>query len=95
MAKRKNFISRLVILVIFTVALAFLFFNENGILKYAKMKNEIKQLNEKIVESEQRLQILDSEIDSLKNSMMKIEKVARERYNMMLPDESEIKIEEN
>ena len=91
--------SKLIVRIIFIVItfgiLAFLFFNENGVLKYLKLKSEIRKLDTEIRKSEEKLRALQSEIDSLKVSKVKIEKVARERYNMMLPNEDVLRVDEN
>ncbi len=92
--KKSKIVQRLVILAFFLIALAFLVFNENGILKYIKLKNEINKLDDEIKKTEFRLQNLREEIDSLDTKKEKIEKVARERYNMMLPDENALRVEE-
>ncbi len=85
---------RIFIIVVFLVAISFLVFNENGLLKYLKMKNELNQLNDQILKAEDRLRLLTAEIDSLKTSRAKIEKVAREKFDMMKKNEKVFKIEE-
>ena len=96
MAGKKNkLFVRLLYLLIAAVLLAYLFFNENGIVKFLQLKSEIKDLENQINKSEDQLNSLKAEIDSLKNSKVKIEKVARERYHMMLPDERALRIKEN
>lgn len=85
---------RIFIIMIFLAAISFLVFNENGLLKYLKMKNELNQLNDQILKAEDRLRSLTAEIDSLKTSMAKIEKVAREKFDMMKKNEKVFKIEE-
>lgn len=92
--KKSKIVQRLAILAFFLIALAFLVFNENGILKYIKLKNEINKLDDEIKKTEFRLQNLREEIDSLNTKKEKIEKVARERYNMMLPNENALRVEE-
>ncbi len=95
MALKKNkLVQRLIIFAFFIIALAFLVFNENGILKYVKLRNEINKLDDEIKKTELRLQSLREEIDSLNTKKEKIEKVARERYNMMLPNENALRVEE-
>ncbi|MEG8946905.1 FtsB family cell division protein [Rosettibacter firmus] len=76
------------------LAFAYLFFNDNGILKYLKLKSEIKSLEAEINKAEIKLHNLQLEIDSLKSSKEKIEKVAREKYHMFKPTEKVIKIDE-
>lgn len=91
---KSKLILQLIILVTVLTALAFLVFNENGIIKFLKLRNELHTLEEEIEKSEEKLISLKKEIDSLKTEMHKIEKVAREKYNMMLPNENALRIEE-
>ena len=86
---------RILFFIVFLSLIAYLIFNENGVIKYIRVKGELNKLNEEITKSEEQLKELDMEIDSLKYNMSKIERVARERYNMMLPNENVLKIEEN
>ncbi len=92
--QNKKLIKLTIVLIVISGILAFLFFNENGILKFLKLKSEINRLDDDIKKAELRLEELESEIDSLKTKKEKIEKVARERYNMLLPNENVLKIQE-
>jgi len=94
MVPNKKFFIRLLIAVIILSAVTFLFLNENGVLKFIKLKGEINRLDDEIKKAEMKLQSLQEEIDSLNTKKEKIEKVARERYNMMLPDENVLRVEE-
>ncbi|MFA7228132.1 MAG: septum formation initiator family protein [Melioribacteraceae bacterium] len=94
MTLNRKILFRIISILGIAVILLFLFFNENGILKYLKLKNEVKKLNEEILKAEERLRALDSEIDSLSFSRAKKEKVAREKFNMMKKSERAFKIEE-
>lgn len=87
-------IIRILIISILLASITFLFFNENGVLKFLKMKSEMNQLNNEILKAEDRLRILNAEIDSLKTSRKKNEKVAREKFDMMNKNEKVFKIEE-
>jgi cell division protein FtsB len=79
----------------FLAGIIFLFFNEYGILKYIKLNNQVNELNEKINAVEKENKRLQAEIDSLENKVpAKIEKVAREKYNMIRPGESKIVVED-
>lgn len=80
--------------IILLLSVSYLFFNENGILKYLKMKSELRKLDEEINKAENKLHALELEIDSLRNSKEKIEKVARERYHMLKPTEKVLRIGE-
>jgi cell division protein FtsL len=94
MVPNKKIFIRLLIVAIILSAVTFLFLNENGVLKYIKMKGEINRLDNEIKKAEMKLQNLQEEIDSLNTKKEKIEKVARERYNMMLPNENVLRVEE-
>lgn len=69
----------------------YLLFNSFGIIKYAKVKNELDDLNQRITQLEDENRKLEAEIDSLKRNVpAKIEKIARENYNMIRPNEKKI-----
>lgn len=72
----------------------FLFFNDSGVIKYLSLKNKNESLEVEINQREQEIKNLEMEIDSLKNNAVKIEQVAREKYNMQRADEKAYKIEE-
>lgn len=93
-AINNKLIIRILIILIFLASISFLVFNENGILKFLKMKSEMNQLNDEISKAEDRLKALNAEIDSLKTSREKIERVAREKFDMMKKNEKVFKIEE-
>lgn len=79
----------------FLIGILFLFFNEYGVLKFIKLNRQVNELNEKIRTVEIENKRLQAEIDSLENKVpAKIEKVAREKYNMMRPGESKVVVEE-
>jgi cell division protein FtsB len=81
--------------IIFIAGIIFLFFNEYGIIRYIKLNNQVNELNERINEVEKENKRLQAEIDSLENKVpAKIEKVAREKYNMIRPGESKIVVED-
>jgi len=85
MAKISNkLLIRILIFILICGVLAFLFFNDNGILKYLKLKKEIEKLDNEIQNTEVVLKKLQEEIDSLTTSIIMIEKVAREKYHMSI-----------
>lgn len=94
-ASTNKLFARIIIVVIVFGALAFLFFNENGVWKFLKLKSELTNLDQEINKTEVRLKALEAEIDSLKTSKIKIERVAREKFNMMKKNEKVFRIEEN
>jgi len=88
-------IKYIIYLVIILVGIVYILFNKYGIFKYWKLEKQVDQLNEKILEIENENKLLEAEIDSLKKGVpAKIEKIAREDYNMKRKDEQVIKVEE-
>jgi cell division protein FtsL len=76
------------------VGTLYLLFNSYGLVKYAKVKGELEELNLRITQIEEENRKLEAEIDSLKRGVpAKIEKVAREKYNMIRPNEKKIEFE--
>jgi cell division protein FtsL len=72
----------------------YLTFNEYGFLKYFGLKSEIQVVQDEIKFSEEQNERLKMEIDSLQKKVRyKIERIAREKYGMSLPNESVIKLE--
>lgn len=71
----------------------YLLFNNFGVIKYMKLKKEVDSLTQTIEEIKAENKRLESEIDSLKNlESVKIEQIAREKYNMIKPNEKKIDI---
>ncbi|MBK7630793.1 MAG: septum formation initiator family protein [Ignavibacteriales bacterium] len=71
----------------------YLVFNSNGVVKYAKVKSELEDLNARISQLEEENRSLEVEIDSLKRSVpAKIEKIARENYDMIRPNEKRLSL---
>lgn len=84
-----------IFLILFLIGLAFLFFNEFGILKYQGLKNEVKSLNERITNTQKENKALEEDIDSLQKKIpAKIEKTAREKYHMIRKGEKTIQVKE-
>ncbi|MBU2494599.1 MAG: septum formation initiator family protein [Bacteroidetes bacterium] len=90
----KNKILAIVYFFFIILLIAFLFFNDGGVVKYLSLKNKIDDLNNEIEKTENQIQNLEMEIDSLQNSELKIEQVAREKFYMQRADEKAFKIEE-
>ncbi len=75
----------------------YLLFNNYGVVKYAKVKSELEEVTNRITQLEEENRKLEAEIDSLKRNVpAKIEKIAREKYDMIRPNEKKIefKVEE-
>lgn len=82
-----------IILVLIVVMLVFMTINEDGLLKYNRLKGELELANEKIKDADKQIEMLEAEIDSLNHSMIKIEQVAREKYMMLGENEKVLEIE--
>ncbi len=92
--KNNNLILISVITFIF-IGLLYLTFNESGIIKYFKLKSEMNKLQTEINKAQSEKKNLENEIDSLEKKFpAKIERVAREKYNMSRKNEIKIKVEQ-
>ncbi|MGB8318102.1 MAG: septum formation initiator family protein [Ignavibacteriaceae bacterium] len=92
---KSNKIKIYIFLILFLIGLAFLFFNEFGILKYKTLKDEVKTLNKQITDTQKENRDLEEGIDSLRKEIpAKIEKTAREKYNMIRKGEKAVKVKE-
>lgn len=80
-----------IIATIVVIGTLYLLFNNFGVVKYAKVKSELDDLNTRITQLEEENRKLEAEIDSLKRNVpAKIEKIAREKYDMIRPNEKKI-----
>lgn len=90
--KRKKFIL-FSLLVVCIIGIVYLLFNENGIIKYLKLKSRLDSLKVQVSKVEDDNKKLHESIDSLRAKVpAKIERVAREKYNMKRKGEKAIKI---
>lgn len=83
---------KIVYLLVLTLVLAFMIFNSNGLLKFYQLNKDLKQLKNQIEQANATIEKLDLQIDSLKNSTVKLEKVAREKYRMKYDYEIPIRV---
>ena len=83
---------KMIYLIVLSMLVAFLLFNNNGLVKYFQLNNELDNLRMKLEQTNDEIVKLDLQIDSLKNSTVKIEKVAREKYRMKYDYEIPIKV---
>jgi len=90
-----NNLKYIVFVLLFLSGLMYLLFNESGVIKYLKLKEQVLLLNEQISDVDKENKSMQSEIDSLKNKVpAKIERVAREKYGMIRKGEKTIIINE-
>jgi cell division protein FtsL len=92
--KSKNKFKLFIYFLIFIAAISFFLFSRYGILKYIDLLNQQEKLKNQIEQIETENKNLKSELDSLKSVDAKIEKVAREKYNMKSKNEKVIRVEE-
>ncbi len=79
--------------VFFLIGLVYLFVNNSGVIKYLKLKQQVNSLNQQIDSVNVENKRIKNEIDSLQNKVpAKIEKVAREKYNMIKKGEKKIQV---
>ena len=80
-----------IIATIVVIGTMYLLFNNFGVVKYAKVKSELEDLNIRITQLEEENRMLEAEIDSIKRNVpAKIEKIAREKYDMIRPNEKKV-----
>lgn len=83
----------ILLLIIFFIGSLYLLFNNFGVIKYVKLKKEVDSLTQQIEQIKQENKRLEGEIDSLRNlEPSKIERVAREKHNMIKPNEKKIDV---
>jgi cell division protein FtsB len=87
--KKKNFPTvRIIFLLMLIPIIFFILFNNKGVWTRYSLKANQKTLQEKIELAEHTNKFLLKEIEALKNDKNKIEKIAREKYNMKKPGET-------
>lgn len=92
---KSNRVKFLFIALLCLVGGVYLLFNEKGVIRYVELKNEVDGLNEQIELLEKENKKLEGEIDSLKKKIpAKIERTAREKYDMIRPNEKKIEFVE-
>lgn len=83
---------KIVYIAVILIIITLLFVNNSGVIKFIKLKTEIMEMEEKIEFTKAKISTLNSEIDSLQNSDVKIEKVARDKYRMKFENEIPVRI---
>lgn len=90
----KNKLVLLLIGATFVIAIGFIVFNKNGLIKYLAIRTELQQMQEELDSLRTNNERLKQEIDSLERKIpVKIETTAREEYGMKRPNESAVKVE--
>lgn len=78
---------------LFLLGVGYLLFNESGVFKLLKLKNEHAEVTKDIKKIEDDNKRLTNEIDSIKNKVpAKVEKVSREQHNMIRKNEKAIEV---
>ena len=79
---------RTIFLLMLIPIIFFILFNNKGVWTRYNLKANQKTLHEKIEKAEETNKFLLKEIEALKTDKNKIEKIAREKYNMKRPGET-------
>jgi cell division protein FtsB len=75
------------------VGIIFIIFNDNGIIRYMKLKDELYTLQMRIDSLNNQNKMLENQIDSLTRKVpAKIEQTARENYDMIRPGEIKVEV---
>lgn len=95
-SKKRKGVFLYLVAAILIVGTLYLIFNEHGFVKYSKLKKEVDSLNTQISNLQQDNEMLKNEIDSLKKEIpAKIEKVAREKYDIIKEGERTIELKKS
>jgi cell division protein FtsL len=95
-AKKRKGLFLYLIVVILIVGILYIIFNEHGIIKYSKLTKKVDSLNTQILNLQHDNEMLKNEIDSLKQEIpAKIEKLAREKYDMIKDGERTIELKKS
>lgn len=81
------------IIAVFLVLVFYIFFADKGFLTRLKFQREKAKLEKQLIEDRKKQDTLRMAVDSLLNSDLKIEKVAREKYFMTKEGEVIYKVE--
>ena len=88
--QRRRFFIYLTVLLLVT---AYAVFGKKGLLQRAELEIENRELQRKLKDEQDKTIMLQKEIDDLKSSDRKIEKVAREKFGMVKEGEEIYKIQ--
>jgi cell division protein FtsB len=79
-------------LIVLLAIISYAVFGKKGILQRVELEMENKELQQKLKEEQEKTIMLQKEIEELKSSDKKVEKVAREKYGMTKEGEEIYKI---
>lgn len=88
------YLKKVIIYAVFCLLAGILIFNKNGLLKFLKLKSEKDEIVSQVQTQKNEIRKIKKEIDSLYHNDAKIEKVAREKFNMKSPNEKVVKVVE-
>ncbi|MCX7877132.1 MAG: septum formation initiator family protein [Ignavibacteria bacterium] len=80
------------ILLFFAFMFGFAIFGKKGLLQRYELEVENRELKEKLKKEQEKTILLEKEINEIKTSDRKIEKIAREKYGMIKEGEEMYKI---
>ncbi len=80
-------------LIVLLLIVSYAVFGKKGILQRVELEMENKELQRKLKDEQDKTLMLQKEIEELKSSDKKIEKVAREKYGMMKDGEEIYKVQ--
>jgi cell division protein FtsB len=75
------------------IIMSYAVFGKKGILQRVESEMEIKELQRRLKEEQEKVLILQKKIDDLKSSDKEIEKTAREKYGMTKEGEEIYKVQ--
>ena len=80
-------------LIVLLFIVSYAVFGKKGILQRVELEMENKELQRKLKDEQDKNLMLQKEIDELKSSDKKVEKVAREKYGMLKDGEEIYKVQ--
>lgn len=84
---KKPFFSWAMTTILASLIIGMSVFGDNGVLDYLRMKQATSETKRRVEQLERENRTLRKDIEALKNDNAYIEKVAREKLNMVRPDE--------
>jgi len=91
--KRRTKFRLIVIGTVILAGILFILYNENGIIRHMELKKEVEVLGFKIDSMTAENKRLEMEIDSLEKKIpAKIERTAREKYDMLRKGEKTVEV---